>query len=113
MPDGWFYVLPEIDVKKLEKLFRHKVFKMLIREKKINRELVDKLLSWKNSGFNIHNQVKIQTHDSHHRGLPNILSRLADCEHPLPPHPSGATALRSPVDRRGTHPSRSATAPPV
>ncbi len=68
MPDGWFYVLPEIDVKKLEKLFRHKVFKMLIREKKINRELVDKLLSWKNSGFNIHNQVKIQTHDSHHRG---------------------------------------------
>jgi len=29
--------------------------------------LVDKLLSWKNSGFNIHNQVKIQSHNSHGR----------------------------------------------
>ena len=40
---------------------------MLLSEKKISRELVDKLLSWKNSGFNIHNQVKIQTYDSHGR----------------------------------------------
>ncbi len=38
---------------------------MLLREKKISRELVDKLLSWENSGFDIHNQVKIQSHDSH------------------------------------------------
>ncbi len=28
------------------------------------------------------------------RGHPNILFRLADCEHPLPPPPSGADALR-------------------
>ncbi len=56
-----------LNVKKLESLFRHKVFKMLLKEKKISRELVDKLLSWKNSGFNIHNQVKIQSHDSHGR----------------------------------------------
>jgi hypothetical protein len=34
MPNGWFYVLPEIDMKKLESLFRHKVFKMLLGEKK-------------------------------------------------------------------------------
>lgn len=30
---------------KLESLFRHKVFKVLIQEKKINRDLVEKLLS--------------------------------------------------------------------
>ncbi len=36
---------------------------MLIREKKISGELIDNLLSWKNSGFHIHNQVKIQSHD--------------------------------------------------
>jgi len=42
MANGWFHVLPEIDVKKLEDLFRHKVFKMLLREKKISRELVNK-----------------------------------------------------------------------
>jgi hypothetical protein len=63
MPNGWFYVLPEIDVKKLESLFRHKVLKLLLREKKISREWVEKLLSWRNSGFNIHNQVKIRSQD--------------------------------------------------
>ncbi len=52
---------------KLENLFRHNVFKMLLTEKKISRDLVDKLHTWKNSGFNIHNQVKIQSHDSHGR----------------------------------------------
>ncbi len=67
MPNGWFHVLPEINIKKLENLFRHKVFKLPLREKKISSELVDKLLSWKNSGFNIHNHVKIQIHDSHGR----------------------------------------------
>jgi hypothetical protein len=41
MPNGWFYVLPEIDVKKLESLFRHKVLKLLLREKKISREWVE------------------------------------------------------------------------
>jgi Putative transposase len=51
MPNGWFYVLPEIDVKKLESLFRHKVLKLLLREKKISREWVEKLLSWRNSGL--------------------------------------------------------------
>ncbi len=32
--------------------------------------------------------------------LPNILFRLADCEHPLPPPPSGADALRILADGR-------------
>ena len=40
---------------------------MLIKEKKISGALVEKLLSWRNSGFNIHNQVKIQSQDSHGR----------------------------------------------
>ena len=67
MPNGWFYVLPEIDVKKLESLFRHKILKLLLKEKRISQEWVEKLLSWKNSGFNIHNQVKIKSQDSRGR----------------------------------------------
>ena len=39
-PNGWFHVLPEIDVKKLERLFRHKVLKLLIEEKRISEEWV-------------------------------------------------------------------------
>ena len=33
--------------------------KMLLREKKISKDLLVKLLSWKNPDFNIHKQVKI------------------------------------------------------
>ncbi len=68
MPNGWFHVLPEIRVRKLENLFRHKVFKMLLREKRISREWVDKLLWWKNSGFSIHSQVKIKSRNREKKG---------------------------------------------
>src|SRR3990167_8613911 len=52
---------------KLQRLFQHKVLKLLLKEKRISREWVEKLLSWRNSGFNIHNQVKIRSDDSHGR----------------------------------------------
>jgi len=67
LPNGWFYVLPEIDVKRLESLFRHKVLKLLLKEKRISEEWVQKLLSWRNSGFNIHNQVKVKSQDKRGR----------------------------------------------
>ena len=39
-PTGWLYVVPDIDLKKLELLFRHKVFTMLRREGKIDEALI-------------------------------------------------------------------------
>ncbi|MBI4529688.1 MAG: transposase [Deltaproteobacteria bacterium] len=63
MPKGWFYVLPQIDLRKLESLFRHHVLKLLLKEKRISEEWVKKLLCWRNSGFNLHNQVKIRSDD--------------------------------------------------
>ena len=48
---------------KLESLFRHKVLKLLLKEKKISQEWVQRLLSWRNSGFNIPNQVRIRSQD--------------------------------------------------
>jgi hypothetical protein len=63
MVNGWFHVLPEIDVKKLKSLFRHKLLKMLVAEKKIGSELVENLLRWKNSGFSVHHRVKLQSDD--------------------------------------------------
>ena len=46
MPNGWFYGLPEIDLKKLESLFRHKVLKLLLKERRISQEWVKKPLSF-------------------------------------------------------------------
>ncbi len=53
---GWLYGVHEIDLKKLELLFRHKVLTMLRREGKIEDALIKKLLGWRHSGFSIHHQ---------------------------------------------------------
>ena len=37
--------------------------KLPLKEKKISQEWVQRLFSWRNSGFNIHNQVKIGSQD--------------------------------------------------
>jgi len=51
--DGAFKVSPAFDTKPLEEIFRHKIFKMLLSKGKIIQEMVDLLMSWKNSGFNV------------------------------------------------------------
>lgn len=60
---GIFYPLPWIDTQKMALLFRDKVFNMLIQEGKISEDLAVKISEWPHSGFNIHNQVEIDTDD--------------------------------------------------
>ena len=43
--NGMFKVAPSFDTKDLEKIFRHKVFNMLISKGKITQDLVNMLLS--------------------------------------------------------------------
>jgi ribosomal protein S27E len=50
---GMFRVAPPLELKKLEALFRHNVFKMLLAKGKITRELIAMHSSWKHSGFNV------------------------------------------------------------
>ena len=48
---GVFYVMPKVNLKRLEELFRANVFKMLKEEGRINDELINKLMNWRHSGF--------------------------------------------------------------
>jgi len=58
---GMFRVAPRFETKGLEEIFpakdgifdRHKVFKMLLSKGKITEDLVNILLSWQHSGFNV------------------------------------------------------------
>jgi hypothetical protein len=60
MPNGSFYVMPEISLKPLQELFRAAVLKMLQKEGQIDDEFIRMLMQWRHvSGFNIHNGVKI------------------------------------------------------
>jgi hypothetical protein len=50
---GMFLVAPPVELKKMEAIFRHKVFRMLLKKGKISEEMVRMLSAWKHSGFNV------------------------------------------------------------
>ena len=61
--NGMFSVSPTVDTKTLERIFRHKVFKMLLSKEKITEDLVDMLMKWRYSGFNVFCGPRIQPGD--------------------------------------------------
>ena len=50
---GMFRVAPPLELKKLETIFQHKVFRMLLKKGKITEEMVRMLNTWRHSGFNV------------------------------------------------------------
>ena len=58
-----FRVAPWFIPKDLEKLFRYKVFKMLLSRKKITEDLIDMVMKWRHSGFNVFCGDRIQPGD--------------------------------------------------
>jgi hypothetical protein len=52
--DGSFMVCPTPAGKDLQEAFRYKVFKMLKAEGKITDALIENMMSWRHSGFNIY-----------------------------------------------------------
>lgn len=58
-----FRVAPPLELKKLEAIFRHKVFRMLLKRGKITEEMVRMLSAWKHSGFNVFCGNRISTND--------------------------------------------------
>ncbi len=51
MPNGEFEPAPAIDAKTLREVFEAKVFSMLREKGFISHEIVDKIRSWKHTGF--------------------------------------------------------------
>lgn len=58
-----FRVAPLFALKHLEAIFRHKVFTMLLSKGKITQDMVDMLMSWRHSGFNVFCGSRIQPGD--------------------------------------------------
>ena len=55
-----FRVAPRFETKQLEHIFRHKIFKMLLSKGNITEELIDMLMTWRHSGFNVFCGPRIQ-----------------------------------------------------
>jgi hypothetical protein len=61
LPNGDFMLLPlQTDLELLERLFRHKVLSLLIKENRITRLTAERLLTWEHSGFNGYRGERIE-----------------------------------------------------
>jgi len=62
--DGFFYVPSiSIDTASLEKLFVHKIFKMLLKKNLITQRIIDLILSWRHTGFGVYCGKRIYPKD--------------------------------------------------
>ena len=68
--DDAFMVCPPPDTVELEKLFRYEVFKMLKSEGKINDVVIENMMNWRHSGFNVYCGKAIWPHNE--EGLENL-----------------------------------------
>jgi hypothetical protein len=70
--DGTWQPIPYVDTHKAELLFRHKLLRLLRDKDLITQERIDLLLSWKNSGFGVHNHTTVYPNDTEllHPGPP-------------------------------------------
>lgn len=60
---GQWVPVPYVDAKAAELLLRHKVLSLLRKAGVIDEERIALLLSWKHSGFSVHNAVTVQPED--------------------------------------------------
>lgn len=61
---GYFYVMPNVDIRPLAELFRANVLIMLKKEELIDDFFIKMILSWRfNFGFCVHNKVPIKPGD--------------------------------------------------
>ncbi len=72
--DGSFIGISDPVAKDLEDAFRHEVLKMLKAEGKINEAVIENMMSWRHSGFNIYCGSSIWPHDE--KGLEDLARNL-------------------------------------
>jgi len=60
-PDGAFHHVGRFHDETIYELFTHEVFSLLLRKKLITLPLVEKILRWHHTGFNVHSQVRAKT----------------------------------------------------
>jgi hypothetical protein len=74
---GMFRVAPPLELKKLEAIFRHKVFKMLLAKGKITEKMIAMLSTWRHSGFNAFCGNRISPDDTAMENLARYIIRAS------------------------------------
>ena len=63
MASGEWAPVPFVDEHSAELLFRHKVMRLLQDEGLLSEERTELLLSWRHTGFSVHNRVRVEPED--------------------------------------------------
>ena len=61
--DGEWMPIPYVNEHSAELLFRHKVMSLLQDEGLLSEERIELLLSWRHTGFSVHNRVRLEPED--------------------------------------------------
>ncbi len=64
LANGQWHPIPYVDPHKAELVFRHKLLRLLRDRDLISEERINLLLSWRHSGFNIHNHTTVYPNDT-------------------------------------------------
>ena len=75
--DGNFVPLPKIAVEPFLKLWKQKIFTLLLKHGKISQDVIDNMRSWKHSGFSVDKNVLIKANDK--TGLERLVQYISRC----------------------------------
>ncbi len=75
--DGFFIRITRVDMERCTESWRERVFDLLLREEKIDEEVVRSMRGWPHSGFSIDNSVQIASEDE--EGMQRLVSYISRC----------------------------------
>ncbi len=75
--DGFFIRITKVDMERCAEMWRERVFDLLLREEKIDEEVVRSMRGWPHSGFSIDNSVRITADDT--EGMQRLVSYISRC----------------------------------
>jgi len=75
--DGFFIRITKVDMERCTEIWRDRVFDLLLREAKIDENVVRSMRSWPRSGISIDNSVQIGSEDE--EGMQRLVSYISRC----------------------------------
>ena len=75
--DGFFIRVVQVDMERCTAAWRERVFDLLLREDKIDENVVRSMRAWPHSGFSIDNSVQITADDA--EGMQRLVSHISRC----------------------------------
>ncbi len=75
--DGSFHAIHSIRLERAREIWRDKVFDLLFEKGLLNLDVIESMLAWRHSGFNIDTSVRIEADDS--AGMQRLIEYISRC----------------------------------